>query len=427
VVTAASPANTTRVVVVGQGYVGLPVAMRAVEAGMHAVGFDVDDRKVDGLRAGRSHIGDVTDAEVAAALSTGRFTPTGRTRDLAGFDVAVITVPTPLRDGAPDLSHIESAAKALGRFLRPEATVVLESTTFPGTTEEIVGPILEVESGLRAGLDFHLGYSPERIDPGNTTWDFRRTPKVVSGIDDASLKAVQGFYDQLVDTTVAVRGCREAELCKLLENTFRHVNIALVNEMAIHARALDIDIWDVVRAASTKPFGFMAFHPGPGVGGHCLPIDPSYLSWRVERQLRTTSRFVKVANDVNDHMPDYVVRRVQLGLNDRERPVKGSRVLVLGVAYKPNTNDARETPATQVIEQLLQLGAEVRVHDTHVEFYDLYDRAPRVALTAEEIHAADVVVLLTDHSDVDYSLVASTARYVFDTRHLLEGDNVETL
>jgi UDP-N-acetyl-D-glucosamine dehydrogenase len=422
-----TPTAPLRVAVIGQGYVGLPVSMRAVEAGMWAAGFDLDARKVDGLRAGRSYVGDVTDEALAAALATGRFTPTDQPRDLAGFDVAVITVPTPLRDGAPDLSYIESAATLLGRYVRPGATVILESTTFPGTTEEVVGPILEAESGLQAGTDFHLGYSPERIDPGNATWDFRSTPKVVSGVDEPSRKAVQDFYDQLVDTTVPVRGCREAELCKLLENTFRHVNIALVNELAMHARALDIDFWDVIRAASTKPFGFMAFHPGPGVGGHCLPIDPSYLSWRVERELRTTSRFVKVANDINDHMPDYVVRRVQLGLNDRERSVKGSRVLVLGVAYKPDTTDARETPATQIIEQLLGLGAEVRVCDPHVEFSDLYTRAPRVPLTADEVAAADVVVLVTDHTGFDYDLVRTHARYVFDTRHRLGGENVEAL
>jgi UDP-N-acetyl-D-glucosamine dehydrogenase len=425
-VTSADPAFP-KLAVMGQGYVGLPLAVRAVDVGMEVTGFDTDTRKVRDLRQGRSHVEDVPDAHVARAISSARYRPTDEARDLAGFDIAVITVPTPLREGAPDTSFIEHAARILGRFLRPTALVVLESTTFPGTTEEIVGPILEAESGLRSGVDFHLGYSPERIDPGNAEWDFRRTPKVVSGIDDESLKHVQLFYDRLVDTTVPVRGCREAELCKLLENTFRHVNIALVNEMAMHAKALGIDFWDVLHAASTKPFGFMPFRPGPGVGGHCLPIDPSYLSWKVERQLRTVSRFVKVANDVNDHMPDYVVRRVQRGLNDRGHAVKGSRILVLGVAYKPGTGDARETPATQVIEQLLDLGAHVRVHDPYVEQADLRERAPLVELSLDEVSAADAVVLITDHDDVDYALVESAARYVFDTRNRLRGENVEVL
>ena len=414
-------------VIIGQGYVGLPVSMRAVEAGFDVVGFDVDERKVAGLADGRSHIDDITDVEVTAALATGRYRPSATPRDLAGFDVAVITVPTPLRDGAPDLTYIESAGEVLARFLRPGSTVILESTTYPGTTEEVLGPILERGSGLTAGHDFHLGFSPERIDPGNTEWNLRRTPKVVAGMDDVSLKAVQDFYDQIVDTTVPVSGTREAELTKLLENTFRHVNIALVNEMAIHARALGIDFWEVLRAAGTKPFGFLPFHPGPGVGGHCLPIDPSYLNWQVERRLRSVSQFVKVANSVNDRMPDYVVGRIQAGLNARRKAVNGSRVLVLGVAYKRNSNDARETPATQVVEQLLALGAEVRLHDPHVAEFLLYGQAPRVELRLSEVSRADAVVLLTDHDDVDYELVLANAKYVFDARNRLEGPNVDRL
>ncbi|MFT7601118.1 MAG: UDP-N-acetyl-D-glucosamine dehydrogenase [Acidimicrobiales bacterium] len=417
-----------KVVVVGQGYVGLPVAMRAVEVGFNVVGFDLDQRKIDGLSSGKTHIDDITDSDVAAALASGRYKPSNEPRAIAGFDIAVITVPTPLRDGAPDLSYIESSGELLARFLRPGATVILESTTFPGTTEEILQPILEEGSGLTAGADFHLGFSPERIDPGNLTWDFQRTPKVVAGVDEASLKLVQEFYDAIVDTTVPVSGTREAELTKLLENTFRHVNIALVNELAVHSKALGIDLWEVIAAASSKPFGFMPFYPGPGVGGHCLPIDPSYLSYKIERQLGTVSRFVKIANDVNEHMPDYVVKRVQLGLNERSKPVKGSRVLVLGIAYKKNSNDARETPATPVIEQFLALGAEVHVHDRHVDgFYELDRSIRRVDLTDEEIEAADVVVLITDHDDVDYDGLVEKADYIFDSRHLLSGDNVELL
>jgi UDP-N-acetyl-D-glucosamine dehydrogenase len=416
-----------RVLIVGQGYVGLPVAMRAVAAGDDVTGYDVSEAKVAGLRAGRSHVVDVTDADVSEAVATGRYHAVADPAELGGFDVAVITVPTPLSDGVPDLSHIAAAADLLGPLVRRDCTVVLESTTYPGTTDELVAPVLEQHSGLKAGVDFHVGYSPERIDPGNTEWTFERTPKVVAGLTPESLQAVQAFYDRLVERTVPVSHTRVAELTKLLENTYRHVNIALVNELAMHARALDVDIWEAISAATTKPFGFTAFWPGPGVGGHCLPIDPSYLSWRIERQLGASSRFVDTANDVNNHMPDYVVRRVQLGLNDRRKPVKGSRVLVLGVAYKKNTNDARETPAVGVVEGLVALGADVAVHDAHIAAHALDAVADRVPLTIDEISAADAVVLVTDHDDVDYALVARHASYVFDTRNRMRGENVELL
>ena len=418
---------TQRVVIIGQGYVGLPVSMSAIKAGFDVVGFDLDKRKIDGLKDGLTHIDDVTDHDVQAALATGRFLPTTEPRHIAGFDYAVITVPTPLREGAPDISFIEAAAELISRFLRPGATVILESTTYPGTTEGVVGPLLEVGSSLVAGVDYHLGFSPERIDPGNETWTFETTPKIVSGINEASLKAVQDFYDKLVDTTVAAKGTREAEMAKLLENTYRHVNIALVNELAINARLLGIDIWDVIKTASSKPFGFMPFYPGPGVGGHCLPIDPSYLSWQFERELGTVSRFVKIANDINNGMPAHVVKRVQGGLNERRKAVNGSRVLVLGVAYKKNSADARETPATGVIKGLLGLGAEVRVHDPHVVRYELANDTTSVELTADELVSADAVVLITDHDDVDYDMVVEHADYIFDARHRLEGLNVETI
>ncbi|MBA3605883.1 MAG: nucleotide sugar dehydrogenase [Acidimicrobiia bacterium] len=414
--------------IVGQGYVGLPVAMRAVEVGVHVVGYDLDAAKIDALRDGRTYIDDVTDDDIAAALASGRYVPSSDAADLAGFDVAVITVPTPLRNGAPDLSFVESAARTVGAHVRSGCTVILESTTYPGTTEEIIAPLLHEESGLTAGVDFHLGYSPERIDPGNRTWTFQRTPKVVSGIDAASARAVQAFYDLLVDETVLVRGTREAEMTKLLENTFRHVNIALVNELTIQAAALGVDIWDVVRAASTKPFGFMPFQPGPGVGGHCLPIDPSYLSWKIEHEVGTPSRFVDTANDVNQQMPRHVVDRIFRGLNERGKPAKGSRILVLGVAYKQNSSDARETPATLVIRGLLGLGADVVAHDTHVEEFELDKDVARIAtLDVAELSAADVVVILTAHDDVDYDLVVANAGYVFDARHVVSGDTVEHL
>jgi len=414
-----------RLVVLGQGYVGLPLAMRAVEVGFDVVGFDLDDVKIGGLARGRTHVDDISDADVVAALATGRYLPTMAICDMAAFDVAVIAVPTPLLEGAPDLSFIQSAGQMVAGHVRRGCTVVLESTTYPGTTEEVLAPILERGSGLTAGRDFHLGYSPERVDPGNRTWNFRTTPKVVSGVNETSCQAVQQFYDQLVLCTVPVRGTREAELTKLLENTFRHVNIALVNELAQHSFALGIDIWEVISAASSKPFGFMPFYPGPGVGGHCLPIDPSYLSWKIERQLGNTSRFVEIANDINEHMPAYVVQRVMLGLNQRHKPVNGSRVLILGLAYKQNSSDARETPARQVVEQFLALGADVVVHDTHVDRHPLDDRAARVPLTTEQLTNADVVVLVTDHDDVDYGAVTEHASYVFDTRNRLRADCVE--
>ena len=419
--------SAQRLAVIGQGYVGLPLAMRAVEVGFDVTGFDLDLWKVEGLNRGRTHIDDVSDRDVASALATGRYRAASDADSLTGFDVAVITVPTPLRDGAPDLSFIESAGQLLAPRVRPGSCVILESTTYPGTTEEVLLPILEAGSGLTAGDDFRLGFSPERIDPGNQTWTFRTTPKVVSGVDDVSLKAVQSFYDLLVDRTVPVRGTREAELTKLLENTFRHVNIALVNELAQHSRALGIDIWEVVAAASSKPFGYMPFYPGPGVGGHCLPIDPSYLSWKIERQLGSVSRFVKIANDINDRMPNYVVQRALLGLNDRSKATKGSKVVVLGLSYKKNSNDARETPATGVIEGLLALGADVVVHDTHCGPHPIDAVAPRVGLTDDVLESADLVVLVTDHDDVDYARVLQRSTYVFDTRHRLAGDNVEHL
>src|ERR671918_26411 len=395
--------GASRVVVVGQGYVGLALAMRAVEAGFDVIGYDVDGDRIKSLAAGSSFVEDVSDAALQAALDTGRYRPVVSFEDVDGFEVAVIAVPTPLREGAPDLSYIETAARSLAGLLHAGATVVLESTTYPGTTEELVAPILERGSGLAAGIDFHLGYSPERIDPGNRTHTLVTTPKVVSGIDAASLAAVRGFYDQLVDRTVPVSGPKVAELTKLLENTFRHVNIALVNELAMFANDLGIDMWEAIDAATTKPFGYLRFTPGPGVGGHCLPVDPSYLSWQVRRRLGRSFRFVELANDVNDHMPDYVVSRLVVALNRQAKAVKGSRILLLGVSFKRNVGDCREAPSRRITRLLADL-------------------------SADELAAADMVVALVDHDAFAPAVVVEHSRSVLDTRGWLPiRENVERL
>jgi UDP-N-acetyl-D-glucosamine dehydrogenase len=416
-----------KVVVVGQGYVGLPLAVRAVECGFDVIGFDVDDDRVKRIDAGSSPIEDIGDRRLQAALATERFRPTTDPGDCDRFDYAIISVPTPLRDGCPDMSHIEDATRSLAEHIRPGACVVLESTTYPGTTEELVAPILEEVSGLVAGVDFHLGYSPERIDPGNPTWTLENTPKVVSGVNPASLAAVRGFFDRIIDQTVPVSSAKTAELTKLLENTFRHVNVALVNELAMYSHSLGVDVWEAINAASTKSFGYMPFVPGPGVGGHCLPIDPSYLSWRVRQSLGETFRFVELANDINDHMPSYVTRRLVDGLNQRGLAVKGRRILLLGLSYKKNTGDIRESPALGVARRLIELGAEVVAADPFVG----EDRFPPGITPVDDderqLAAADAVVVLVDHDAFDFDVVGRVARYVLDTRNCLSGPSVEKL
>jgi UDP-N-acetyl-D-glucosamine dehydrogenase len=416
-----------RVVVVGQGYVGLPLAMRAVEVGHTVIGFDTSEERIKRLASGESYVQDVSDAVVRSSLDCGRFQPTLDPDDCMGFDVAVITVPTPLLQGAPDLSHIEEASETLATMLSAGATVILESTTYPGTTEDFILPILENGSGLVAGRQFHLGYSPERIDPGNPEFVLVNTPKVVSGIDAASCVVIDDFYADLVDRTVPVSSPRVAELTKLLENTFRHVNIALVNELAMYASALGVSVWEAIDAASTKPFGYMRFTPGPGVGGHCLPVDPSYLSWKVKQSVGDAFRFVELANDVNDHMPTYVTRRIMEALNRQRRAINGSRILVLGLAYKKNTGDLRQSPSLGICAALSDRGADVRVVDSFVPARQAV-AWPRVDLTDQELESADLVVVVTDHDDVDYDRVGARARFVFDTRRRVRpGPTVEYL
>ena len=407
------------VVIVGQGYVGLPLAMAAVRAGYDVVGFDTAQDKVELLNAGGSHVEDISPAQVTDALATGRYRACADPAELTGYDIAVISVPTPLHEGAPDLRYIEVAARTLAPITAEGATVILESTTYPGTTEELVGPIIAEATGLEPGVGFYLGYSPERIDPGNKTFTLESTPKVVSGVGPASLERVQSFYDALIEKTVPVSDPKVAELTKLLENTFRHVNIALVNELAMFAHDLDIDVWEAIDAASTKPFGYMRFTPGPGVGGHCLPVDPSYLSWRVRQHLGQSFRFVELANDVNEHMPDYVVRRLMHAMNDRGLAVKGRRVLLLGMSYKANTGDARESPSEHVARGLLELGAEVRCVEPHVRPEQILEGVTQVELTVDELVGADAVVLLVDHADFDLDLVCEEASYVLDTKRAI--------
>lgn len=419
-------ANRTKLVVVGQGYVGLPVAVEAARAGFGVIGYDIDSHKAHGLRHGRSHVEDITDAELQAVISSGNYVATSNTDDLRGFDVAVISVPTPLRNERPDMGYIEAAVDQLCPHLRVGATIILESTTYPGTTDELVAPRIERATGLVAEQDYFLGYSPERIDPGNRVWGLVNTPKVVSGVGPQSADQVQWFYDQFIDKTIAVRSTREAEMTKLLENTFRHVNIALINELAMFAHDLGVDIWEVIDAAATKPFGFMKFTPGPGVGGHCLPVDPSYLSWAVEEQLGKTFRFVELANDINRHMPDYVIRRLEAGLAERES-LDGAHVVLVGMAYKPNTSDARESPSMRVADRLLNLGARVSVVDSHIDPRDLPSGTVEIDLTADGLAGAEAVVMLVDHDDIDIDLIAEHAPYVLDCRDAVRGTGIDKL
>ncbi len=411
-----------RVAVLGQGYVGLVVAMRASEAGFEVVGLEVDEERAAALQAGRSYVEDVPDEVLRAALDRG-YRPTADPAELAGYDVAVISVPTPLHEGQPDLSYIRSAGELAGQHLCPGALVVLESTTYPGTTEELLGPLLAEISGLNPGVDFLLGYSPERIDPGNPSFGLHNTPKVVAGIDAASTAAVEAFFGAFVDKTVTVPGCGEAELTKIIENTFRHVNIALINEIAMFAHDLNIDVNAAIDAAATKPFGFMPFRPGPGVGGHCLPVDPSYLSWRVKTALGENFRFIELANDINEHMPHYVVRRVAAALNRDRKAVNGSHVVVLGVSYKPNVGDTRETPAEPIITQLADLGAALTVVDRFAAATsDTFAGHPlQGELALDRLGSCDLALLLTDHDGVDYDEVARIAPRVLDTRNRIRS------
>ncbi len=404
------------VAIVGLGYVGLPLAQEASRVGLQVLGFDITARVVDGLNAGHSHVDDLSDDDIAEMRAAGFEATTDASR-LAEARTIVICVPTPLSDeGGPDLGPVISAVTTIRDNLRPGMLVILESTTYPGTTDEVVRPILE-ETGLIAGTDFHLAFSPERIDPGNESFGAKNTPKVVGGQTPACGDVAAAFYGQFVDTVVRAKGTREAETAKLLENTYRHINIALVNEMARFCHDLGIDLWDVIDAAKTKPFGFQAFYPGPGVGGHCIPIDPNYLSHNVRARLGYPFRFVELAQEINSTMPAYVVQRIQNLLNEDSKPLRGSTILLLGVTYKPNIADQRESPAVPLARQLADKGAIVTFHDPHVqEWRALGDRATRADDLDEAVPRADLVVLVQNHRDYDIEALSGAARRFFDTR-----------
>lgn len=403
------------IAVIGLGYVGLPLALEASSVGLRVLGFDIDPQRVAALRRGDSHVDDVGSEELQAALSDGLFV-TSDEAELRRAQAFSICVPTPLRDQVPDLAAVRSAAEIVGRNLEGGELVVLESTTYPGTTEEVVQPIIEEHSGLKAGDGFRLAYSPERIDPGNETWNLRNTPKIVGGIDGKSTDDAAALYGKVCLEVVVVSNPRIAEMAKLLENTYRHVNIALVNELAIYCRDMGIDIREAIGAAATKPFGFQPFYPGPGVGGHCIPIDPSYLSYRV-RQLGHTFRFVELAQDINGSMPRYVMSRVADLLNGIGKPLVGSRVLLLGVAYKPDIGDTRESPARTVAGLLADRGADVRYCDPLVDGFSVDGTTlGRLDDPLEAAGWADILLVMTPHSSFDLPAICEQASLVLDTR-----------
>ena len=415
------------VVIIGLGYVGLPLAQEAVLAGLRVTGLDIRQATVDGLNAGRSHVDDLSDADIAAMLAGG-FRAVTNVAGIAGTgpDVIVICVPTPLSESdGPDLTAVRAATETAATLVRPGCTVILESTTYPGTTDEIVRPVLEKASGLSAGIGFHLAFSPERIDPGNETYGIRNTPKVVGGITPACTEAAADFYGQVCDTVVRAKSAREAEMAKLLENTYRHVNIALVNEMAIFCHELGVDLWDAIRCAATKPFGFQAFYPGPGVGGHCIPIDPNYLSYKVRAELNYPFRFVELAQEINSRMPGYVVDRAAELLNTHAKPLNGARVLLLGVTYKRDIADQRESPARPIARKLLQRGAALSYHDPFVDNWQVDGRdIPRAA---SPVTPADLTILLQAHTSYDLADIAAKSRLLFDTRGKISGESVYPL
>lgn len=412
--------HTARVAILGLGYVGLPLAVVFAEAGFRVTGIDPDKRKVDTINRGESHIQDIPTDQVARLVAAGKLTATVDFSVLREMDAVSICVPTPLRKtGDPDLSYILNSTEDLAKYMHPGMVIVLESTTYPGTTREILLPKLGDERQLEVGRDFFLAFSPERVDPGRKDWTTLNTPKVVGGITLACSSVAATWYSQALQSVVPVSSAEVAEMAKLLENTFRMINIGLVNEMALMCDRLGVDVWEVIEAAATKPFGFMKFTPGPGLGGHCIPIDPLYLSWKL-RSLNYTARFIELASEINTNMPRHVVNKVQDALNEYEKPIKGSHVLVLGAAYKPDIDDVRESPALDVLGLLEQKGARVSYHDPFIPRlrHDGWEMASVTDLE-KAIQEADCVVIVTNHSSYDYPALLANARLIVDTRNAL--------
>ncbi|QNN52169.1 nucleotide sugar dehydrogenase [Nocardioides mesophilus] len=413
------PTGRLRLVVIGQGYVGLSLAAAAAVEGLDVHGIDIDAARVGALSRGESVVPGVDDGVFAMATDSGRLSFGTDFARVADADVVVICVPTPITDHRPDLGAVEGASRLVSQMLRPGQLVILESTTYPGTTEQVVQPLLEA-SGLRAGDDFLLAFSPERIDPGNTKYGLRNTPRVVGGIDARATAAAGAFYRLLVDDVTELSSARSAELAKLLENTFRMVNIALVNELARQCHDQGIDVWEVIRAAATKPFGFMPFQPGPGVGGHCIPLDPTYLAWQSHRDTGRRFRLVELAQDINAEMPDYVCRRIVDALGERGVSVRDASVLALGVTYKPNVGDLRESAAVETLAQLARRGVKVSFHDPFVERLESHGLSlERSELSADVLAQADAVALLTPHDVYDLQWLQGGAKLVFDARNAL--------
>jgi len=412
--------KTARVAVLGMGYVGLPFATVFAEAGFSVVGVDPVKEKMDMINRGESYIMDVPTENVAALLKAGKLKGTTDYSVLAEMDAVAICVPTPLRQtGDPDLSFIVSAAEGLAPYVHPGMVVVLESSTYPGTTRELVLPTLTEKSKLKVGEEIFVAFSPERVDPGRTDWTTKNTPKVIGGMTAKCTEVSAAWYSQALDTVVPVTSTEVAEMAKLLENTFRMINIGFVNELALMCDRLGVDVWEVIDAAATKPFGFMKFQPGPGLGGHCIPIDPLYLSWKL-RSLNYTARFIDLASEINTSMPRFAVTKVQDALNGHEKSLKGSKVFILGVAYKPDIDDLRESPAIDVIRLLQQKGANVSYHDPYVPVIRHDDwKIESVKDMMSEVKAADCVVIVTNHKVYDYNAILTNAKLIVDTRNAL--------
>ncbi|CAG7656175.1 nucleotide sugar dehydrogenase [Paenibacillus allorhizosphaerae] len=407
--------------VIGLGYVGLPLAVEKAKVGFHVIGFDIQQKRVDLVNQGINYIGDVVEDELRTLVQEKRIQATTDYSLMADVDVVAICVPTPLDDyQQPDISYVKTSAESIALQLRPGMLVVLESTTYPGTTEEVVKPILE-STGLVCGQDFHLAYSPERVDPGNKHFNTKNTPKVVGGITAGCTEVAAALYEQVLEGKVhTVSSPAVAEMEKILENTFRNINIALANEMAILCDRMGIDVWEVIDAAKTKPYGFMAFYPGPGLGGHCIPVDPWYLTWKA-REYNYHTRLIEIAGEINNSMPEFVVERIGHMLNEEAKPIKHSKVLLLGVAYKKDIDDYRESPILDIMEILERKGACVRFSDPHIPGFSYRGkRFEGISLTDEAISAADIVVITTDHSSFDYEMIGQNAKLIFDTRNAMK-------